>query len=95
MFQIIDKRNIMNTTKKFTKDVVIQSNEFTETLVSINNKKKILYSLLESKRLIEADIKQTTNKLYSLCKHEYIREATSDSCYREYINVCKHCGRIN
>lgn len=83
----------MNINKKYTTEVVFQSNEFTDTLTSIKNKKKILYNLLESKRLIEKDIKQTTDKLYSLCKHEYIREATSDSCYREYINVCKHCGK--
>ena len=85
----------MNTTKSSTKDEIIKSSEFKETLASLKNKKKILYRLLDSKRAIEKDIKQITNKLYSLCKHEYMREATSDSCYREYISVCKHCGKIN
>lgn len=55
---------------------------YKDMLKEIKDKEKTLIKL----------IKDSTNELYSVCNHQFVRECTTSGCYAEYHNVCQKCN---
>lgn len=90
----IIKKDINPKNKKRRK-VEFQSLEFTEGMKILKEKEIVYKNLRDELDKLKRIIKKDTDKLQKICVHRYVREASSDSCYRDYLNICKYCGRIN
>jgi hypothetical protein len=65
--------------------------EFNKQFIIVDFTKKEINGLKNRLRKLETKLKKETEKLQSICNHNYIRECINDSCYREYATICNKC----
>ena len=68
--------------------------EFNKQFLIVDFTKKEISALKNRIRTLETKLKDETEKLQSICNHNYTRECINDSCYREYANICSICGKF-
>ena len=89
------KENNIKPNNKKRRKVEFQSVEFTKGMKILKEKEIIYKNLRDELDKLKHIIKKDKDKLQNICVHSFVREASSDSCYRDYLNICRYCGRIN